>query len=306
MFTEITKIISFIINSFIHIWPLLVLTIPLSIIIKEIGVSKKINSLLQKNIYVSILIATLIGAIAPFCSCSVIPVIASMLISGVPIAPIMSFWLASPSMDPEIFFLSVASLGWPLAIARITATFMMSLFGGYITHIFIGRSLTDYQSILKIKPSCDSNCASTVDKSNTSKKKLNFKKLLKESYISVLMIFKFLTVAYLLEALIIFYVPESVVLSVFGSNKLTSIIRSTFIGIPLYTTNLSALGIMGGLLEKGLSEGGALAFLIAGATTTIPAMAAVYKLVHRKVFILYLSITISFSILAGIIYELIF
>jgi len=306
MFTEIIRIITFIINSFIHIWPLLLLTIPLSIFIKEIGVSNKINSLLQKNIYLSILIATLFGAIAPFCSCSIIPVIASMLISGVPIAPIMAFWLASPSMDPEIFFLSVASLGWPLAIARILATFVMSLFGGYITHILIGKSLTDNQSILRIQSICDSACGDQDENESTNKKKLDFKKILQESYSPIFMIFKFLVVAYFLEALILFYVPESLVLSIFGSNKFTSILRATAIGIPLYTTNLSALGIMGGLLGKGLSEGAALAFLIGGATTTIPAMAAVYKLVHKKIVILYLSITVTFSILSGIIYELFF
>jgi hypothetical protein len=34
-------------------------------------------------------------------------------LSGVPLAPIMSSWIASPTMDPEIFTLSVGILGWP-------------------------------------------------------------------------------------------------------------------------------------------------------------------------------------------------
>lgn len=305
MVTEITRIITFVIEAFIHIWPLLLFTIPLSLIIKEIGVSNKINTLLKKNIGVSILIATLVGAIAPFCSCSVVPIIASMLLSGVPIAPIMAFWLASPSMDPEIFFLSVASLGWPLAIARISATFLMSLVGGYLTHLLIGRYSKDNSELLKIQPSCDSGCSSNTSGETEKPQRFQIKKLFLESKDTVWMIMKFLIIAYVLEALILFYVPESLVLTVFGSNTFTSIIRATLIGVPLYTTNLSALGMMGGLLEKGLTEGAALAFLIGGATTTIPAMAAVYRLVHRKVFAIYLSITVVFAVVSGLVYELV-
>lgn len=320
MLTEILRVLLFVFEAIKHVWLLLILTIPLSVLIREIGISDKLNSLLKRNIYVSILIATLIGAIAPFCSCSVVPVVASLLIAGVPIAPIMSFWLASPSMDPEIFFLSVASLGWGLAIARIVATFVMSLLGGVITHLIFGKDQNFAQKILKQQPksNCDCDCEASKDIIQIenivpinpivplkSKKSYDLKKIARESLDSIWMVLKFLTIAYIIEALILFYVPESIVLGIFGSNPLVSIIKATLIGVPLYTTNLSALGLVGGLLDKGLSDGAALAFLIGGATTTLPAMAAVYKLVHRKVFALYLSIAISFSIISGVIMNLI-
>jgi Predicted permeases len=318
MLNEILRVLLFVFEAIKHVWLLLLLTLPLSVLIREIGISNKLNTLLRKNIYVSILIATLIGAIAPFCSCSVVPVVASLLIAGVPIAPIMSFWLASPSMDPEIFFLSVASLGWGLAIARITATFVMSLLGGVITHHIFGKDQNFAQKILKQQPKSSCDCEASKDiiqienivPINTivplkSKKSFNLKKIARESLDSIWMVLKFLTIAYIIEALILFYVPESIILGIFGSNPLVSVIKATLIGVPLYTTNLSALGLVGGLLDKGLSDGAALAFLIGGATTTLPAMAAVYKLVHRKVFALYLSIAIGFSIISGVIMNLI-
>ena len=115
LLNELARILVFVWEALVHVWPLLLITIPVAVLIKEVDASSKISSIFRKNIWLSIVIATLVGAIAPFCSCGVIPVISAMLISGVPLAPVMSFWLASPSMDPEIFFLSVASLGWPLA-----------------------------------------------------------------------------------------------------------------------------------------------------------------------------------------------
>ncbi len=132
---QILKIAEFIIKSFIHIWPYLLVTIPLAVVINLSGASKYINTALSKKPMVSIFLATIVGAFSPFCSCGVIPVITSLLIGGVPLGPVMAFWIASPSMDPEIFMLSVATIGWKLSIWRLAATFVISIAGGIITHI---------------------------------------------------------------------------------------------------------------------------------------------------------------------------
>ncbi|GAG25085.1 unnamed protein product, partial [marine sediment metagenome] len=100
---------------------------------------KYINRAFTTRPVIAIILATLVGAFSPLCSCSVIPVVAALLIGGVPLAPVMSFWLASPSMDPEIFFLSVSTLGWELAIWRLAATLILSLGGGFITHFVVQR-----------------------------------------------------------------------------------------------------------------------------------------------------------------------
>src|SRR4030042_4301621 len=130
---QILKISEFIIKSFIHIWPYLLITIPMAVVVNLSGASTYINKALNRNPLVSIILATAVGAISPFCSCSVIPVIASLLIGGVPLAPVMSFWIASPSMDPEVFLLSAAAVGWEMSAWRLAATFIISLLGGYIT-----------------------------------------------------------------------------------------------------------------------------------------------------------------------------
>ena len=51
-----------------------------------------------------IIAAALMGALSPFCSCGVIPLIAALLSMGVPLAPVMAFWLASPLMTRRCSF----------------------------------------------------------------------------------------------------------------------------------------------------------------------------------------------------------
>jgi len=341
MINEIMKIGQFMIEAYIHAWPYLLVTIPLAVLVNVSGISKYIERAFSARPMISIILATVVGAFSPFCSCGVIPIISALLIGGVPLAPVMSFWLASPSMDPEVFFLSVSQLGMDLAVWRLAGTFIMSLAGGYITHFLIkinwlerdvlkARVISgaipavataqscncseekpdslNFEPLLSVEEtdscttgSCGTSCGSANEKGN---KKTLISRILKESKLAVFMIVKFMTLAFFLEALIIFYLPEEWIISLLGSNNDYAILTSAFIGIPLYTTNLTALGLMGGLLELGMNPGAVLAFLIGGATTTIPAMAAVYGLVKKRVFILYVSFALGAALLTGYLYQL--
>lgn len=383
--SDLLSILEIIFNSIINLWPYLIITIPLSVAIHLSGAAKHVNRVIHKNPVVSILLATLIGAFSPFCSCGVIPIIASMLFGGVPLAPIMSFWIASPSMDPEIFFLSVATLGWNLALWRLGATLFLSLGAGFLTHYLVkinwfgenylsteqkgfiektknylvsfGRRqvkiLTEIKNKLKseiwltycpanansledfrlLKSSNANNCGCTNSVSNEMEEHKNLKisesgifhtvkksscgcgtvkeqktwvrKILSETWTASLLVLKFMALAFFIKAIITLYIPENYVLSLVGNENPFSVLLATLIGIPFYTSNLAAMPMIGSLMEQGMSGGAALAFLIAGPITTLPAMAAVWGITNKKVFVIYLSIPIFGAIVFGAFYNFI-
>ena len=357
MLHEVYAITEFIVKAFIHIWPYLLLTVPISVAIHLSGTSRFISRAFSAKPLIAILLATIVGAFSPFCSCGVIPVISSLLIGGVPLAPVMSFWLASPSMDPEIFFLSVAKLGMPLAVARLSATFILSLGAGYITHILmrsgwlpeIVLSGTRYSkgmsmrkriisavkllinrivpkpalasipansgllnTIPQINKALPRNCetnetSSCTTNSSCSEKPVDglFRKVLLNAGKTMSTVMKFMLLAFFLEALIIRYVPENLIAGLLDRKQWFAVPLSAMVGVPVYTTNLTALGLVSGLLNKGMNPGAALTFLIAGAMTTLPAMAAVFGLVKRKIFILYIGFAVAGSMLFGFLYNII-
>ena len=90
-----------------------------------------------------------------------------------------------------------------------------------------------------------------------------------------------------------------------GKDQPFSILIATAIGIPLYTSGVGAIPIVKGLLQNGMSDGAAFAFLIAGPVTTIPAMTAVFALVKRRTFAIYLGAGIIGSLVAGYIFQLV-
>ena len=391
---EVLRVGNFIVEAFLHIWPYLVVTIPLAVAVQMSGTSKYIKRAFGAKPMTAIVLATVVGAFSPFCSCGVIPVIASLLISGVPLAPVMSFWIASPSMDPEIFFLSVGMIGWDLAVWRLTATLLLSFSAGLITQVLMdrgwlggqilrSREFTPSQSLLGLlksswrklkthlrqKPipnymvpqsvpisasqihlmaitrpvnavnldsgsalcascaSCDSGaspapdplqqlvpelnpaangncCSSKLDSDNKNSHDSFWIRLPKETLTATLMVAKFMALAFLLEGLITLYVPGEWITGVLGSGNPLTIITAALLGVPAYTTSLTALPMIGGLLTQGMNPAAALAFLVAGPVTTLPAMAAVWPLVVRRVFGLYVSFALAGAVLIGYLYSM--
>jgi uncharacterized membrane protein YraQ (UPF0718 family) len=80
---------------------------------------------------------------------------------------------------------------------------------------------------------------------------------------------------------------------------------AALLGVPAYASNLTALPMIGGLLAQGMSPAAALAFLIAGPTTTLPAMAAVQGLASRRVFALYVSFSLVGAVVLGYLYSVV-
>lgn len=368
MVNDLIEIINFVINAFAHTWPYLVLSIPLAVAVRVSDASKYIRKAFVGRALVAILLATAVGAFSPFCSCGVIPIIASLLIAGVPLGPVMSFWIASPSMDPEIFLLSVSLVGWDLAVARMVATLLLSISAGLITvyldqqGFFVTgilreqgrqiawswrriaraaiapfqrpRSTTILQSsslsaaaaipLENVIPApsaggaavaestCDTgSCATTTESScsestcATGQPASFWKRVWEASVDATLMVVKFMLIAYVLEALITLYVPQESIVALLGEGNPLAIGASALVGVPVYTSNLTALPLVGGLLNQGMLPGAALAFLIAGSTTTIPAMAAVYGITKPRVFAVYVLTVLIGAVLLGYGYQIV-
>ena len=119
------------------------------------------------------------------------------------------------------------------------------------------------------------------------------------------MVIKFMALAFFLEALITLYIPSEWIAGLAGHQNPFAILTAALIGVPVYTSNLAALPMVSGLLTQGMNPAAGLAFLIAGPTTTLPAMAAVWGLATRRVFALYVSFSLIGAVVLGYIYSLV-
>jgi uncharacterized protein len=114
-----------------------------------------------------------------------------------------------------------------------------------------------------------------------------------------------LLVAFALEAVILLYVPQEAIAGVLGGSNPLAVPLAALVGLPLYLNEAGALPIVAGLLEGGMSPGAAIAFLIAGPATTVPAMAAVWALVRPRVFALYAGVALVGAVTLGLLTDLV-
>ncbi|MEU5219652.1 permease [Streptomyces sp. NPDC020807] len=124
----------FILFEVLHYLPWFLVAIVLGIAVQRLSidvVARRSFAQGRRGV-LGIAVVTAIGAFSPFCSFTVIPLIRRFLIAGVPLSAVMAFWIASPSMDPEIYALSAAQLGLPVATARLIGALVLSFGAGLI------------------------------------------------------------------------------------------------------------------------------------------------------------------------------
>ena len=253
-----------------------------------------------------IFLAAFVGGLAPFCSCEVIPFIAGLLAVGVPLAPVMAFWLSSPLIDPPALLITAGALGWNYAIAKTIAAVGVGLAGGFVTAALGRRRL--FQDVLRDREGggCSSCCGKPFSGEvhwtfwDETERRGTFRT---GAIANGLFLLKWLSLAYLLEALLIRYVPAELIGSIVGGDGLGAIVVGALVGAPAYLNGYAAPTLVAGLIEQGMSSGAAMAFLVAGAISSVPAMAAVWSLVRWPVFSTYLALGIAGAVTSGILFQ---
>ncbi len=254
-----------------------------------------------------IFLAALFGGLAPFCSCEVIPFIAGLLALGAPLSAVMAFWLSSPLIDPPTLLITAGALGWPFATGKAVAAVALGLFGGFVVRGLM-RSGAFAQPLREYKPAGCCGCGAKQDDKpvwrfwQEPERRLRFRS---EFVHNGLFLLKWLALAYVLEALLVSYVPADLIARVVGGEGVVPIVIAALVGMPAYLNSYVAPPLLAGLTEQGMSAGAAMSFMIAGAVSSIPAMAAVWSLVKPRVFATYLGLGITGAIIAGILFQMI-
>ena len=254
-----------------------------------------------------IVLAALLGGLSPFCSCEVIPFIAAMLALGAPLGAVMAFWLASPLMDPAMFLITSGTLGWEFAAAKTVAAVGIGLMGGFAT-MMAARSPVFADPLRERKQSCGSCCSSDKPFEGTplwafwqeAPRREAFRRTAMDN---ALFLLKWLALAYVIEALMLEYIPADLVAQVLGGDGLMPIILGALVGAPAYLNGYAAVPLVDALLAQGMTQGAAMSFVIAGGVSCIPAAIAVWALVKPRIFAAYIGYAMLGAVLAGMAWQ---
>jgi len=295
----------FTLRAFVGILPFLVASVGLAAWLKAAGADHLIGASVSRAPGLAIVIAAAAGAFSPFCSCGVVPLIAALLAAGVPLPAVMAFWIASPLMDPEQFILMSATLGIGFTLAKTIAAFALGLAAGGATWALQGAGA--FAVPLRPGIGCG-GCGTKALKApplrwafwhDAARRAL----FAAEARGVSLFLAKWLVLAFAIESLMSVWLPADVIAANLGGDAVFAIPLAVVIGVPAYLNGFAAIPLIGELMRLGMAPGAALAFLIAGGVTSLPAAMAVFALVRRPVFFWYLAQAGLGALAAGFAYQ---
>lgn len=295
----------FTIDALIGVAPFLLLSIAIAAYAKASGADALIARAFVGHEAGMVVAAALMGALSPFCSCGVIPLIAALLAMGVPLAPVMAFWLASPLMDPSMFFLTAGTLGFDFAIYKTFAAVSVGLLGGFGTYA-LNRAGAFPQPLRD--GIGNGGCGGSVVRTQKdvvwrfwaeAERRAKFGK---SGLDTLLFLGKWLTVAFFLESLMLAYIPADLIVSWIGGDGPLTVLAATAVGVPAYLNGFAALPLVSGLIDQGMAPGAGMAFVLAGGVSSIPAAIAVWALARPPVFAAYLGFAFCGAFLLGLAY----
>jgi uncharacterized membrane protein YraQ (UPF0718 family) len=257
-----------------------------------------------------IVAAALMGALLPFCSCGVVPLVAGLLAAGVPLAPVMAYWIASPLMDPTQFLVTAGGLGIGFALAKTAGAIGMGVASGYTTMALTRVGWLSQGSALRIAPVASSCCIGKrltpapdrpIWRFWTEPERAQI--FLVEASATGWFLVRWLAIAFVLESILLASVPAEEVAHWLGTGSgALAVPLAVAIGVMTYINSLAAVPLVSGLIGLGMSPGTGLAFMLAGGATSVPALLAVWPLVKPRAFALHLAYAIIGALLAGYVY----
>ncbi len=298
--------ISFTLQAIASTAPFIIFAVLAVAYLKASGAETLLAKAFEGNQTRMIVMAALLGGLSPFCSCEVIPFIAALLAVGAPLGAVMAFWLASPLMDPAMFAITSGTLGFDFALAKTIAAVSIGMFGGF--GVMLASNTALFANPLREKPALSGCCGVQKPFSgapvwafwNDAERRQTFNKTALDN---ALFLTKWLTLAYLIEALMLRYVPADMIASVLGGTGVMPILLGALVGAPAYLNGYAAVPLVDALITQGMSQGAAMSFVIAGGVSCIPAAIAVWALVKPRVFAAYLGFALIGAVTAGLIWQ---
>ena len=303
-------------ETFANNWVLLLLSILISAAIKVYVDEDAIARFLRRNTKNSVIMSTGVAVATPLCSCGTTAIVLGMMASTIPWAPIVAFLVASPLTSPQELFYSAGLFGWPFAIAFFVASILLGLTGGAIASFAEGRGWLANQvrmappkasslslgimggpapiGLPVLSPTLAEPVKAPVSLRMFAQETFNVSKSLLPLFVG------FTFIGYLLNGLI----PSAWISSLFGTGHAYSIPLAATLGLPFYINTEASLPLVRAMLESGMSEGAALAFLITGAGTSLGALGGALTIARWRVVGIVIGTLWLGSILLGFAYNL--
>jgi uncharacterized membrane protein YraQ (UPF0718 family) len=237
----------------------------------------------HKREFIGNMLAALLGVVTPFCSCSAVPLFIGFVEAGVPLGVTFSFLISSPMVNEVAVVLLWGLFGWKIAVIYMSAGLSVAIIAGFIIgKLKLEKWVEEY--VYKIQPlGMAINNVKQTFRDRLVYARVNTREIVQKVWLYVI-------IAIGIGGFIHGYAPDDFLARYAGDGNPFAVPFAVVIGVPLYSNGAGVIPIVYALMEKGMSMGTVLAFMMAVTALSLPEMIILRKVLKLKLLAVFAGI----------------
>ncbi len=239
-----------------------------------------------------------LGIVTPFCSCSAVPLFIGFVEAGVPLGATFSFLIAAPMINEVAAVLLLGLFGWETTLLYISTGLSIAILAGFI----IGK--------LRLERYVEEWVYSAKGPVSVPESRMDFDGRIHYAFVAVRdivgKVWPYVVAGIAVGAGIHGYVPGDFMSGIMGKSAWWAVPVSVVIGVPLYSNAAGIIPIMQALLEKGVSLGTALAFMMSVIGLSFPETIILRKVLKLRLIAVFVGVVAAGIMTVGYLFNFIY
>lgn len=253
-----------------------------------------------KSRFTGYVLAALLGALTPFCSCSSVPLFIAFLSAGIPLGVTMAFLITSPLVNEVAVVLLGEALGLQFMLTYVGTGIALGIIGGFIIDTLkLNKWVEPY--VWDIKMPVPQNAEEAKGWGWREKFARG------ESIDIIKRVWVYVLIGVGLGAGLHGYVPQEWLMEHAGADNIFAVPLAVLMGIPLYSNATGIIPVAEVLLNKGVPVGTILAFIMSIVAISLPELLILRKVLKPQMlvffvvflFLAFIGVGYSFNIIFG-------
>lgn len=249
------------------------------------------------------LLASLFGAITPFCSCSSIPLFIGFVKGGIPLGVTLSFLITSPLVNEVAVAMFLGSFGIKATLVYVISGILLGCIGGFVLgRMHLEPYLSDW--VKQVQLQSEKQTAEWEQERTSFMQRLPI--VIRDSWRIVRGVLLYILIGIGIGAFMHGFVPEGFFEQYMSRDNWYAVPLSVMLAVPMYANAAGIVPVIEVFVAKGIPLGTAIAFMMAVVGLSLPEATLLKKVMTWRLIAVFFITVMLFIILSGYLFNFLF
>lgn len=249
------------------------------------------------------LLASLFGAITPFCSCSSIPLFIGFVKGGIPLGVTLSFLITSPLVNEVAVAMFLGSFGIKATLVYVISGILLGCVGGFVLgRMHLEPYLSDW--VKQVQLQSEKQTAEWEQERTSFMQRLPI--VIRDSWRIVRGVLLYIFIGIGIGAFMHGFVPEGFFEQYMSRDNWYAVPLSVMLAVPMYANAAGIVPVIEVFVAKGIPLGTAIAFMMAVVGLSLPEATLLKKVMTWRLIAVFFITVMLFIILSGYLFNFLF